>query len=334
MHVIVTGAAGFVGRHTVAELRRRGHGVVAIVRRPAAAGTHPWDDDDGVRTVVEDLRLGSEAIGAQLPHAGALIHLAASSRGTPRERFDATVLGTERLLQAIAATGWRGRFVHVSSFAVCDFTRLRRGAHVDEDTPLESELGRRDDYAWTKTWQERLVREAAARNELDLTVVRPGAIFGAERRAQQRLGRPLGERGLLLIGGAGVMPLTHVENTASLLAECAVNPAASGETFHAVDPGRVRQWQYLRRWRAGGDGPQHVISLPLPAFRAIGACYASAARVSAGAICPPGMFDAALTTPNFGRFRWETDKAQRVLGWQPSVSLSSALQRTFGDDHA
>ena len=334
MQVIVTGAAGFVGRHAVAELRHRGHEVVAVVRRPGGDDADPWSDDAGVRTVAADLRLGVATIAPLLPDAGAVIHLVASSRGTARERFDATVLGTERLLQAIAAVGWRGRFVHVSSFAVCEFARLRRGGQVDEDTPLEAELGRRDDYAWTKAWQERLVREAAARGELEMTIVRPGAIFGAQRRAQQRLGRPLGERGLLLIGGMGVLPLTHVQNTASLLAECAVNPAAAGETFHAVDPGRVRQWQYLRRWRAAGDGPRRVIPLPLPAFRAIGACYATAARASGGAIRSPAMFDAYLTTPNVGRFRWETDKAQRVLGWHPPIGLPAALQRTFGDTDA
>lgn len=333
MRVIVTGSAGFVGRHTVAELRRRGHDVVAVVRRPGCAPL-PWADDDGVLTCHEDLRLGTETVAALLASAGAIIHLAASSRGTPRDRFDATVLGTERLLQAVTAASWRGRFVHVSSFAVCGFSPLPRGAHVDEDTPLESDLGRRDDYAWTKAWQERLVREAAARDALDVTIVRPGAIFGPERRCQQRLGRRIGTHGLLMIGGMGVMPLTHVDNTASLLAECAVNPAASGETFHAVDPGRVRQWQYLRRWRTAGDGPRAVVPLPLPAFRAISACYAIATRATAGGIRAPGMFDPYLTTPNIGRFRWETDKAQRVLGWRPPLSLAAALDQTFGATHA
>jgi nucleoside-diphosphate-sugar epimerase len=332
MAVIVTGAAGFVGRHTVAELRRRGHAVVAVVRG-SRGDDHPWSGDRGVRTVQEDLRLGTDAIAALLPDANAVIHLAASSRGTPRERFDATVLGTERLLELVAALRWRGRFVHVSSFAVCGFDQLRRGARVDENTPLECDLGRRDDYAWTKAWQERLVREAAARDEVDMTIVRPGAIYGSERRAQQRLGRPLGAHGLLLIGGMQVMPLTHVDNTASMLAECAVNPAASGETFHAVDPGRVRQWQYLRRWRAAGDGPRRVIPLPLPAFRAIGACYAIATRATGGAVRTPGMLDPYLTTPNVGRFEWDTDKAQRVLGWQPPLSRPAALDETFGGNH-
>ena len=66
--------------------------------------------------------------------------------------------GTERLLSAIERAGWKGRFVHVSSFAVYAFNQLPAGATVDEETPLEPDPGRRDDYAWTKLLQERRSR--------------------------------------------------------------------------------------------------------------------------------------------------------------------------------
>lgn len=331
MRVIVTGAGGFIGRYTVAELRRRGHDVDAVVR-PDGNSPAQLADDPGVTIVRADLRTaaGVDAVARRLPKAGAAIHLAAAMRGSRRDRFDATVLATERLLDAIAAVDWRGRLVHVSSFAVYDYGALRRGATVDERTALEPSPGRRDDYAWTKCWQERIVREAAARGAVEATIVRPGAVYGRERRAQPRLGRMLGARTLLLVGVGQPLPLSYVENTASLLAECAEHPRAAGEVFNAVDPVGLRQWQYARRWRASGDGPRRVLALPLPAFRALSAGYRAAQRATRGAVRVPGMLDPDVAAPNVRRLRWRADRAPALLGWRPPVALQAALERTFG----
>ena len=70
--------------------------------------------------------------------------------------------------------------------------------------------------------------------------MRPGAIYGRERRFQWRLGRMVGDDVLLLYGGGNTMPLNYVENTASLLAECGRHPAAPGLVLNAVDPDRRR----------------------------------------------------------------------------------------------
>lgn len=330
MRVIVTGAGGFIGRRVVAECLRRGHAVDAVLRpgSPAPACT----GGRGVTVVRAELRGDLGPVAERLEGAGALVHLAATTTGSPRVRFDGTVGATERLLGAIAAAGWRGRLVLVSSFAVYDFNGLRRGARVDESTPLEPAPGRRDEYAWTKSWQERIVREAAARGEVDAVVVRPGAVYGPERRFQQRLGRPLGRDGLLLVGGLGRMPLTYVENTASLLVTCAEHPAAAGETFNAVDPDPLRRLTYVRRWRAAADGPRRVVPVPLAAHRAARAGYAVADRLSGGAVRPPGFFDGYMTTPNLGRFRWDGSRATRVLGWSPPVPVADALHRTFSQE--
>src|SRR4029077_10012947 len=131
---------------------------------------------------------------------------------------------------------------------VYGFNQLRAGAIVDESTPLETDLEHRDDYAWLKLWQERLVSEFREGGQAEVVIVRPGGIYGPERQFQHRLGRRLGERGLLLIGGGRLMPLIYVRNAASLLSECAVNPRAAGCVFNAVDPDPPRQIAYLRRW--------------------------------------------------------------------------------------
>jgi nucleoside-diphosphate-sugar epimerase len=328
MNVMVTGAGGFIGRYVVADLVRRGHEVSAVVRPGSALPSgleHP-----AVEIVRSDLRRPAPELAEHLARSGALVHLANASTGSPRARFEGSVLATELLLDEARGLGWAGRLVHVSSFAVYGFNQVSRGGVIDETTPLEPDIARRDDYAWTKLWQERVVRAAATAGEIETVIIRPGAVYGRERRFQHRLGRPLGDRGLLLIGGLRLMPLTYVENTASLIAECADHPRAAGEVFNAVDPRPLRQFQYLRRWRASTPEPVRVIPLPLPAYRAIGAAYGRMERASGGRVRTPGLARPYVMTPSFGSFRYDATKASRTLGWHPPIGRAEALARTFG----
>lgn len=320
---MVTGANGFVGRHVVAELRARGHGVTAVVRpsRPLA----PELTRDGVEVVRADLRCDADRLARSLPGCRAIVHLAAGMRGSARARFGETVLATESLLERLRELDWCGRFVHVSSLAVYGFDELPRGSTVDESAPLERCLGRRDDYAWTKAWQERVVRE---RCPSEVVVVRPGAVYGAERAFQQRLGRRLGSRAILLVGGLNELPLSYVQNTASLLVRCVEHPRAAGETFHAIDPQPVRQWRYLAALLAA-QRRTLVVPLPLALFRGLGAGYELARRLTAGRVAAPGIVDPYATRANFGGHRFDGSKATRLLGWTPPVSRARGFELTF-----
>jgi UDP-glucose 4-epimerase len=126
------------------------------------------------------------------------------------------------------------------------------------------------------------------------------------------------------------MPLSYVENTASLIVECANHPRAAGEVFNAVDPHPLRQFQYLHHYRGAAPRPMRVIPLPLAAYRAIGAAYGHMERASGGRVRTPGLARPYAMTPSFGKFRYDATKASRLLGWHPPIGRSEALARTFG----
>lgn len=326
MNVLVTGAGGFVGRHVVAELSRRGHTVIAMVRPSGTAAC----EGDRVDTVRSDLRRPGDELVRALTEVEAVVHTAALSSGSWRAMFATTVLATENLFEAMEQADWRGRLVHVSSFSVYGLNQMPRGSVIDERTPLEPQPGRRGDYAWTKSLQEQLVRERARAAGVELVVVRPGAIYGRGRTFQHRLGRQVTDLGLVLLGGRSLMPLNYVENTASLLAECVEHPRAPGEVFNAVDPDPPTQREYLRWWRAAQ--PRRVVVAPLPLW-ALTACrgaYSTAERITRGAVAAPGFFDGYVTIPVLRSFRYATDKPARVLGWSPPISRQEAVHRTFG----
>jgi nucleoside-diphosphate-sugar epimerase len=124
------------------------------------------------------------------------------------------------------------------------------------------------------------------------------------------------------------MPLSYVENLASLLATCVEHPCAAGEVLNAIDPKPPRQWRYLRRlWPS-----ERFVILPIPRaiYRVVTAAYEQIERVSGGTVSPPGFLVRYEMTPSFETFSYGTDKPRELLGWTPPVSPSEALRRTFG----
>lgn len=327
MKVLVTGAGGFIGRYSVDELLRRGHTVTAMVRPGSRVPTSL--EAEGVTVMECDLRRPPETLASAVSESDAIVHLASSTGSGWRGALENMVVGTENLLDAIREARWRGRFVHVSSFAVYGFNQMPRGSHLDEDSPLEPNPGRRDVYAWGKSLQERTIRQARDAGDLDAVIVRPGAVYGAEKQFQYRLGREVAGRFLVVLGGRNVMPLTYVENTASLLVRCVEDPAASGQVFNCVDPSEVTQLQYAKRYAAARPTKMRVIPVPLVILDLVGHALEIGRRRTDGRISPPGMLDPYIYRPSFLRLDFHTDRAQRLLDWSPPVGGNEALRRTF-----
>jgi nucleoside-diphosphate-sugar epimerase len=322
---LVTGAGGFLGRRLVERLLADGDEVLAVVR----PSREPPAELAGATLVRADLRLRGAIPSEALAGVDVVYHLAASLLPPWRSMFEANVTATEHLLGSLAAAGWRGRLVLVSTFAVYGLNQLPAGAVVDEATLLEPDPGRRDDYAWTKLLQEQLVRAAAADAGFELVVVRPGAVYGAGREWQHRVGRQLSERAVVMFGGLNRVPLTYVDNAASLIALAGRHPAAAGETFNAVDPDPPTQREYLARWRAARGQRTIVVQVPLAVLRLAGAAFTAAERRTRGAVSPPALLRPYVIQPTMRPFRYAPSRAHALLGWEPPVGREEALRRAM-----
>ncbi|MEM6885226.1 MAG: complex I NDUFA9 subunit family protein [Verrucomicrobiota bacterium] len=151
--ILVTGGTGFVGRHVVAELCKRGHDVRVLARKPAKA--KPLQELTGCEIAYGDV-LKPETLPAACQNVTAIIHLV----GIIFEIGDATyerihVEGTRNMVQAAEAAGIK-RFLQMSAIGTRPLAPSR--------------------YHQTKWLAEDFVRES----DLDWTVLRPSVIYGRQ----------------------------------------------------------------------------------------------------------------------------------------------------------
>ena len=326
MRVLVTGAGGFLGCHVVAALFGRGHAVRALIRPSSRIDNLDWADR--VNVVRADLRAPGP-LATAFEGVDVLVHLAARVGGNESAQMADTVVGTERLLAAMAQSSTR-RLVLASSFSVYGWGSVR--GTLTEESPLESELYQRDGYAIAKTWQERVTRRMSQEHQWDLTVLRPGFIWGPDHEYLGGLGQKLG-RWHLVFGPLTRLPLTHVQNCADCFAEATENPRAVGETFNVVDGHEVSTWQYLgESIRRTGTRERRV---PVPYLAALSGSLLAGwvnRRFFQGRLKLPGLLIPCRFRARFKPVRFSTRRLQEVLGWHPPLDFAECLRRTYTDE--
>jgi nucleoside-diphosphate-sugar epimerase len=226
---LVTGASGFVGNATCAELARRGHDVVALVRR---LGSEPR----GTRARVGDLTDAASlqaAIASEQPEC--VVHLAAeiASQRSERKLREVNVEGTRRLLEACELDGGP-RFVLASTVVTGD----ARGALLEPDKPLPVETP----YGRSKQAAEKLLRESS----LHAVVVRPSHVYGPGGWYEEEFVKRLRQPGRFAVIGSGDnwWDVVRVEDVASALADAAER-APAGAVYHVADDEPIKFYDFI-----------------------------------------------------------------------------------------
>jgi len=324
MRVLVTGAAGFLGQAVVAALLDRGHDVRTVLRPSTQPESLAWYDK--VEVFRADLRSHPDLPSA-FDGIDSLVHLAATMSGGESAMFSGTVTSTERLLTAMARTPTR-RLVLASSYAVYGWSRVH--GVLDEDSPLEPRLYSRDGYTVSKTWQERVSRRLSREQGWDLTVLRPGFVWGRGGEWVYGLGIRAGPV-LAVVAPHSRLPLTHVRNCADCFAAVVDDDRSFGETYNVVDGHRLSTWEYAGRYLnwTGGRG----VRVPLPYRVGMSAAGIVSAAIGAAARRPtrlPSLFVPSSFEARFKPLRHDNAKLAGQLGWHPPYGLSACLDDTFG----
>ena len=328
MIVLVTGANGFLGTALVSRLiEHTPYDIHCLVRQGSSHDKLDKvirDDSRRCRIVYGSLNSYQDCLD-MIEGVGCVFHLASAKGGPPAEMFKDSSVATRNLLDAIRNSNAGIKFVHCSSFSVYGVSGVKKGAVIDEKTPLEQNPVKRDIYSYTKLHQENLVKSYSERHGIPTVILRPGVIYGPGGTAiSPRVGLNLFGM-FLFIGGRNILPLTYVDNCAEAFVAAARSAAFSGDIYNVVDDNLINAKTFLSLYRKNVNKCKYV---PIPYwlmwFLSI-LCEKYHQR-SKGQL--PDVFTRYKTASIWKPQKYNNAKL-KGLGWLPRITTEEGLNNHF-----
>ena len=306
MKILVTGANGFIGRASTAELMRRGHEVTAAVRTPS--------DITATRTVVvgevDERTNWSDALRGidVVIHLAAHVHVLDRAAAKDLERFRrVNVTGTERLALAAADAGVR-RFVFLSTVAVHGPESGAR-AFRESDPPRPAIA-----YAQSKWEAEERLQAIGTARGMTYTILRPPLVYGPGVEAKVLQLLAILRRGIPLPFGAvqNRRSMIYIDNLVDAIAVAVESDEVRNKPFFVTD---TETWSIGELVRAlaeqMGKAPR-LVPVPEPLIRLGAKLTRQTDRLR----------------PLLGSLVVDDSAFRAATGWKPPFSATQGLAET------
>jgi len=240
--VTVFGGSGFIGRHVVRALLKRGWRVRAAVRRPDLAGfLQPLGMVGWVQPVQANLRY-RWSVDRAVEGADAVVNLVAVLAESGRQRFDALhVFGARAVAEATRKAGIE-RLVHVSAIG------------ADPQSPSA--------YGRSKAGGEKAVFETLPQS----TVMRPSIVFGPEDHFFNRFAEMARFSPVLPLVGGGESKFqpVFVGDVATAIADAVEGKAKPATIYELGGPEQKSFRECMELMLAEIDRKRLLLPLPWP----------------------------------------------------------------------
>jgi len=303
MRILITGASGFVGTVLCRELLARGHTVRAAVRRLTAPGAVPPQLH---QILVPDIAAEFDR-RALVDGVGTVVHLAAIAHRSSIEAEMRRVNCDAAVRLAEAAAGLVRRFIFLSSVKVHG-EDSGSGMYAEDDA-----LNPQDSYGRSKLEAERALTETAARNGMELVIIRPPLVYGPEVKANflRLLGWVDAGLPLPFASVRNRRSLIYVGNLVAAIARFAEHPAARGP-FLVSDEESVSTPELMSRIARVLERPARLLPAPPALLRVAGMIAGRRDEIR------------RLT----GSLAIDSTRARRLLDWRPPYTLDAGLAET------
>ena len=314
---LVTGANGFIGAALSQRLRQDGIAVRALCRSAQKGATLVAAGATVIQGDVQDAAVLLESAEG----CDVIFHVAAVGSGSWQHQFGINVQGSRNVVETAAQVGAQ-RMVHVSTIGVYGYNVDAPIVETYPQTPP-----RLDYYMRTKALGEAVVWQIAGQHGLPLSVVRPAYVYGP-RSAIWTLGLyALCRRYPVphIARGQGLAHPIYIDDVVDLLVTAATHPGAPGNAFHAA-PDPAPTWDEFLGYYARMAHNQRVVNIPLPP-RVILKPLGDGLSLLRGLMGAPNDIYGAITA--IGRHAtFRMDRAHKILGWQPRISLEEGMALT------
>lgn len=237
---VVFGGSGFVGRHTVSALARRGFRVRAAVRRPDLAGhLQPMGAVGQIQPVQANVRY-PKSVHAAVTGADVVINLVAILAPSGNQTFEALHVEGARTIAKAAREAGAKRLVHISAIGAAPNAK--------------------SNYAITKAQGEAAVQEEFP----GAVIIRPSIVFGPEDEFFNRFASMARLSPFLpLIGGGRTMfQPVYVGDLAAAIANVAEDAGDPGRIYEIGGPEKLSFRELLDRTQEYAGRDRFYLRLP------------------------------------------------------------------------
>lgn len=309
MKLCVTGASGFVGRALCKQALCAGLLVRAAVR--SNVFSMPGAEVVWVGDICDVSDWGEALDGCDVVvHLAARAHVKNDKSSNPLQEFrNANVDATLNLARQAAAAGIK-RFVFISSIGV--------NGTITEFNPfgVDDEANPHSFYAVSKLEAEVALRTLANETSMDVVIIRPPLVYGANAPGNfGALMRWVGRGFPLPLGGvtSNRRSFVALDNLVDLILTCVNHPDAGNQTFLVSDGNDMSTAEFLQRIERAIQRPVRLFYVPVSLLKFLALILGKSA-----------MAQSLLNNCHI-----DISHTRKSLGWKPSISVNEGLRRTL-----